>query len=434
MHGLRLVASPDRWLVFPGGELSGRVAARVRDLAAGKPAPDGQNPYPVLVEKCRAVLESELGETRVVSAPIYWIDRDIPAEPIPGVEVVTSADGGGRLRHAARPGNWDEEEWQDLVTGRLGPWAMAIANGTVVSICHTPGGLTLTAAECGVWTHPDHRGQRLAGATTAAWAKLVRAPRRSIFYCTDDRNTASQQVAARLGLRQIGRQYSLDAAPLSIGDAWGQALLDHCRGVWVPPPELEIGSGQIGDAMHPEWFFRSFEEWDWWDRELLPLVAQGPALDLGAGAGRASLWLQEQGATVTAVDSSAGAVDVCRLRGVNDARVGDLRNPPTDQRWRTILLLCGNLGLAGSWQKTRALLARLAEVSAPDAAIVGDTVEPGGPPEADLRIRYKAMATPWWRQLNVPVTDVPALVAGTGWCVDRHLIERPDHSLLLRRA
>jgi hypothetical protein len=47
--------------------------------------------------------------------------------------------------------------------------------------------------------------------------------------------------------------------------------------------------------MHPDWFFRSFEQWDWRDRKILPLVEQGPVLDLGAGAGPAALYLQQWG-------------------------------------------------------------------------------------------------------------------------------------------
>jgi len=64
-------------------------------------------------------------------------------------------------------------------------------------------------------------------------------------------------------------------------------LLDFLEDRDVPDLVLEDRSGWTGPAMHPEWFFRSFEQWDWWDRKILPLVGQGPVLDLGAGAGRA---------------------------------------------------------------------------------------------------------------------------------------------------
>jgi hypothetical protein len=94
-------------------------------------------------------------------------------------------------------------------------------------------------------------------------------------------------------------------------DAFGAALLDYLDGSHVPELTLEVKDGSSGPAMHPEWFFRSFESWDWWERELLPLITSGPVLDLGSGAGRAALHFQQQGLPVTAVDASPGAVERC---------------------------------------------------------------------------------------------------------------------------
>jgi hypothetical protein len=44
---------------------------------------------------------------------------------------------------------------------------------------------------------------------------------------------------------------------------------------------------------------------------------------------------------------------------VADARLGDVSDPPADQAWGAVLLLCGNLGLGGSWEGNRRLLAAL---------------------------------------------------------------------------
>jgi SAM-dependent methyltransferase len=188
-------------------------------------------------------------------------------------------------------------------------------------------------------------------------------------------------------------------------DAFGVALLDYLEGKDVPELVLEDRQdrqGRTGPAMHPEWFFRNFEQWDWWERKILPLVTQGPVLDLGAGAGRAALYLQQRGLPVTAVDASPGAAEVCRRRGVADVRLGDVNDPPEDRRWAAVLLLCGNLGLGGSWDGSRRLLARLAELVMPGAVLAGDSVTPAGASQADLRIRYRDLVTPWWPQYNIP--------------------------------
>lgn len=218
-------------------------------------------------------------------------------------------------------------------------------------------------------------------------------------------------------------------------DAFGRALLDYYEDQEeVAPLVLEVQGGRSGAAMSPEWFFRSYPAWEWWDRELLPLIESGPVLDLGCGAGRASLYLEERGLSVTAVDASPGAVEVCRRRGVKDVRLADLNDPPADAAWAAILLLCGNLGLGGSWDGNRQLLARLAAIAQPGAILIGDSVTPDGPPEVLLRLSYGCISTPWWRQYNVAASEVPRMVEGTGWNLERHLVDGSDHSVLLRRS
>jgi len=117
-----------------------------------------------------------------------------------------------------------------------------------------------------------------------------------------------------------------------------------------------------------------------------------------------------------------------------DVRLGDVNDPPADRLWGTVLLLCGNLGLGGSWEGSRRLLARLAELVTPGAVLVGDSVTPEGSPQVALRIRYRGLVTPWWPQYNIPAGQMAALVDGTGWQVERHLEDGEDHAVLLRRA
>lgn len=96
-------------------------------------------------------------------------------------------------------------------------------------------------------------------------------------------------------------------------------------------------------------------------------------------------------------------------------------------------MLCGNLGLGGSWEGNRGLLSRLAELSLPGAVLVGDSVTPTGKALVRLRICYRDLKTPWWPQYNIPVRDVLRLVEGTGWRVEAHLEDGAEHSVILRR-
>lgn len=80
------------------------------------------------------------------------------------------------------------------------------------------------------------------------------------------------------------------------------------------------------------------------------------------------------------------------------------------------------------------MLSRLADISAPDAVLVGDSVNYTGDAELGLRMRYRDEVTPWWRQRNVRSDEVDALVDGTGWLVDQRREDGSDHAVLLRRA
>jgi SAM-dependent methyltransferase len=63
----------------------------------------------------------------------------------------------------------------------------------------------------------------------------------------------------------------------------------------------------------------------------------GPVIELGVGTGRIAVPIASDGIHVIGVDSSPGMLDVCaeraELAGVSvDLRVGDLREPPVDER------------------------------------------------------------------------------------------------------
>jgi SAM-dependent methyltransferase len=204
--------------------------------------------------------------------------------------------------------------------------------------------------------------------------------------------------------------------------------------------------------MPSSWFFEPAESWTEWERSNLDTVG-GPVLDLGAGAGRVSLYLQGRGLEVTAVDNSPGAIEVCKQRGVADARLQDFGDElPNDKSWQTVLLLCGNFGLAGSWEGTRLMLSQLHDNCADGAVILADTFDPTLMADTDvqdyqkrmiaegeyvgnvtLRFLYGEIESPWWGLTNVLIEDVPRIIEGTGWLLEDHHISGMDHYLKLRR-
>jgi SAM-dependent methyltransferase len=182
------------------------------------------------------------------------------------------------------------------------------------------------------------------------------------------------------------------------------------------------------------WFFADHHDWTEPERSAFEYV-DGRVLDVGAGAGRHSLVVQRRQLEAVAIDISPGAVDVCRRRGVEDARL--LPFVEIDESlgaFDTVLLLCGNFGLAGSEEETVALLEKLHSLTSPGARVVLDTVDPyvdndeadlaylernrehgRMPGQMTIRIRYAGLTTPWYDLLCVNPLELAALLEGTGW-------------------
>src|ERR687893_11896 len=101
------------------------------------------------------------------------------------------------------------------------------------------------------------------------------------------------------------------------GDAFGRLLLDRLEGADAVEV-IERDDGFImsgGGAM----YFAQVRRWARWERRALRLV-RGRVLDVGCGAGRVLLVIQEKGLEVVAIDESPLAVEVALRRGVGDTR------------------------------------------------------------------------------------------------------------------
>lgn len=165
-------------------------------------------------------------------------------------------------------------------------------------------------------------------------------------------------------------------------------------------------------------------------------LATGRALDIGAGAGRVTLMLQEQGYDVVALDVSAGATAVCRERGVRRTVTGDVFDLAAahPEPFDTYLMLGNNLGLLAGVDEAPRFLEALAGMARPGARIIGETVDPYrttdpvhlGYHEQNrrlgrlagqlrLRIRHLHLATPWWEYLLCTPEELESIVSPTRW-------------------
>ncbi|PRY27048.1 class I SAM-dependent methyltransferase [Pseudosporangium ferrugineum] len=232
-----------------------------------------------------------------------------------------------------------------------------------------------------------------------------------------------------------------------IGDVFGEMIRDAyavrtgigprpLAGGRVPRPVIEIierDDGLINGAP-ADHYLAEPAEWQPHDVRALRLC-RGAVLDIGCGAGRTALELQRRGMAVTGLDTSAGAVEVARDRGLRDTVIATVDDyARATARYDTFLLLGNNLGLLEGPERAPAFLTALAALARPGARIIAQGTDPYGTTDPvhvayhrrnrergrlggqlRLRLRYRLLATDWFDYLNCSVEELTGLLEGTRW-------------------
>jgi SAM-dependent methyltransferase len=224
-----------------------------------------------------------------------------------------------------------------------------------------------------------------------------------------------------------------------VKDPFGNSLLAWHRRRDDTPHLVLRDDGYRREA-RPSRYFTGPEDWDPVDRQVLK-YARGSVLDVGAGAGRHSLWLQHRGHSVTAIDNSPGAVLLLRERGVRIVRRMDarfLRFPRAS--FDTALLMFNNFGLAGSFDRTRKLLKDLHSITTERGRVIATTRHPLPTVEpehlayharnrkrglpiglARLSIRYQRARTGWFGLYMPTARELARLLRESGWRIARRI-------------
>jgi SAM-dependent methyltransferase len=223
-------------------------------------------------------------------------------------------------------------------------------------------------------------------------------------------------------------------------DAYGRLIYDYFRGESATEI-VEREDGFISESGGPDAYFAPFRRWPKHHRLAMRWV-RGRVLDIGCGAGRASLYLQQRGLQVVAIDRSPLAIRTVRLRGVRQARI--LSVTAVSRRlgsFDTLLLLGNNFGLLANPRRAHWLLARFASLTPATGRIVAEVLDPYDTKSPEhrryqrwnlargrmagqtrIRVRYRDSATPWFDYLFGSRAELRALLRGTRWRVE-HLID-----------
>lgn len=223
-------------------------------------------------------------------------------------------------------------------------------------------------------------------------------------------------------------------------DAYGNEVYDYSLG----KPTLEIverEDGLISASAGPAAYFAAFEDWPAAQKEAMQYVVPGRALDIGCGAGRVALYLQEQGLEVVGIDNSPLAVKVCQKRGVKDARLLSITQVSAKMGvFDNILMLGNNFGLFTNFERAQRLLKLFYRITSPGARMIVESTDPYATEDVvhlayqaanrkrgrmsgqiRIRIRYRTFKGMWFDYLLVSKDEMKEILAGTGWRVKTFL-------------
>ena len=221
-------------------------------------------------------------------------------------------------------------------------------------------------------------------------------------------------------------------------DAYGQELYS----LYKNEDTFEIIERDDGyfDAGPSTQYLSQYKDWPPHQKEAVKYV-RGRVLDIGCGAGRHSLHFQEKGFDVLGIDLSPLAIEVCKLRGVKNARAMSITKASSKLgTFDTILMLGNNFGLFGSRKRARWLLKRFHRMTSGQGRIIGETVDiyqtknplhleyhernrqkgrMSG--QARIRIRFRKYVGKWFDYLFVSKEELEAILEGTGWEVKHYI-------------
>ena len=171
-------------------------------------------------------------------------------------------------------------------------------------------------------------------------------------------------------------------------DLFGKALLDYQNGNYS---EDIITSTNISDddELPIPYLFRGYSEMPKLEQKALQL-SKGTVLDVGCGSGNHSLWLQEKGLKVKAIDTSEGAIEVAKNRGVLNAELKPLLEET--ETFDTILVLMNGTGIFQELSQVSKYLKRLKLLLNPNGQILIDS--------SDISYMYEDDDGGQWLDLN----------------------------------
>jgi|SRR5579864_9108678 len=247
----------------------------------------------------------------------------------------------------------------------------------------------------------------------------------------------------------------LENMPDKNRDAYGSELMAVYQGATNTLEIVERDDNLISTSNWPGRYFGEYSTWGPIEKQAIRLV-KGRVLDIGCGAGRHGLYLQQKGFDVTGIDNSPGAIQVCKLRGHKKARLMSVTgiHQFKPESFDTIIMMGNNFGLFGGYKQARRLLRQMHRITSRDGQVIAETVDPyqtgdplhtgyhrlnrsrgrmGG--QLRIRLRHNQIIGPWFDYLLVSQKELKEILQGTGWQINRILQGKgPGYTVILRKT
>jgi len=226
-----------------------------------------------------------------------------------------------------------------------------------------------------------------------------------------------------------------------LNDPIGQAIQDFISNDY--DENIVVSSDICDDDIIPvEMLFRSYEQMPKIEQVALSLCT-GKVLDIGAGAGVHSKYLQDNGIEIEAIDISPGAVKYMHDQGIS-ARLSNFYAELTGD-YDTLLLLMNGLGIAGSLSNLDATLTHAKKLVTDHGKIICDSTdikylyedENGGMwvdlnsayyGDFNFKMHYKNHQTEGFDWLYVDFEKLREAAERTGWKAEKRFTDE-DHYL-----
>jgi len=171
-------------------------------------------------------------------------------------------------------------------------------------------------------------------------------------------------------------------------DIFGNAVLDYYNDQYTE--DIVVHSSIAEDDIIPiPYLFRTYPEMSFIEQKALQL-SKGKTLDIGSGAGSHSLWLQEKGIDVTALDISEGCGTLSRKRTLKKTMTSAILDH--EGQYDTLLLLMNGTGIFEEISKIDLYLQHLKTLLKPRGQILLDG--------SDIKYMYETDDGGYWIDIH----------------------------------